>query len=76
MIKGYRWYIRLGAWGLCEPHEKTFPTIAQAIIDAIKNKYTWEEIGLSYCEDDDGFIQVIKEIKEPTKTIWIENEWE
>ncbi len=73
MIKGYRWYIRLGAWGLYEPHEKTFRTIREAIIDAIKNKYTWKEIGISYCEDDDGFIQVIEEIKEPTKTVWSED---
>lgn len=73
MKRGFRYYVKLGAWGLDEPHEKTFEHLEDCEKDAKEQGYTRDMIGIDYCEeDDDGCVKVILNIIEPKGTIWDE----
>lgn len=73
MKKGYRWYIELGYYGMYEPNETNFNTFEEALNDGIKHNYLPQQIGINYCSDDDGYIEIIKEIKKPFLIVWRED---
>lgn len=72
-VEGYRWYIELGAYGKYEPNEKTFDSYSDAFLDGIAHQYTSAQIGIAYCEEDDGYIEVIGEITKPSEVVWAED---
>ena len=68
---GYTWFIKLGAYGFYRPNEEIFKTYEDACKDADEFGYSKEYYGVEYVEDDDGFITVLKHVKEVDKTYWI-----
>lgn len=73
-MKGYRWYIQYA--DCCyEPTEQTFETIFDCI-DDIRVYYEENKpkcyIGIDFCSDDDGYIQVLKQVVVPTEVCYID----
>ena len=70
---GYRWFIKFGC-GLYEPQEHTYPTLEE-VKSAMADYLTDSDIPLFACGidlvgDDDGCIEVIERVVEPTETYY------
>ena len=75
-MKGYRWYIRYADY-CYEPTEQTFETIFDCIDDIKESSYYKEgqanyHIGIDFCFDDDGYIQVLQQVVTPTEIFYID----
>ena len=73
MITGYRWFVKFGC-GLYEPQERTYPTLDE-VKSAMADYLTDSDISLSACgidlvEDDDGCIEVVERVVNPTETYY------
>ena len=73
MKTGYRWFIKFGC-GLYEPQERTYPTLDE-VKSAMADYLADSDIPLSACgidlvEDDDGCIEVVERVIDPTETYY------
>ena len=62
---GYRWYIRIPAYGEYEPNEMTFDIYEEALADGIECGYSLDEIGIDYCKEVRGFVTILEKVKNP-----------
>lgn len=75
-MKGYRWYVQYA--DCCyEPTEQTFETIVECRDDMMASSYYKEGhlnryIGIDFCSDDDGYIQVLQQVVIPTGIFYID----
>lgn len=68
---GYCWFVKC-EFGLYEPHEETFNTLEEATEDMkrFSDWYPIECCGVDYVNDNNGSIDVIDRIIEPTATFY------
>ena len=72
---GYTWSIRLGSFGIYCPTEKIYPTIADLETD-IADRYPeyLDYYGVDRVEENEGFWDIVEEIKPIPKTYYEEEE--
>ncbi len=72
-MTGFTWWINIGVFKGYVPNETIFPTLEDAINDAIE-EYPYEYIGVDKVKEDDGWITIISTVKKCDKTIWLDEE--
>lgn len=76
MTTGYSWYIRC-ADGPCQLTEEIFPTLEGLLYSMQDYNYPLAVCGVTLVEEDeDGCVEVTKEILTPLKTYFEDEEWE
>ena len=69
---GYRWYIQFGNGEKYEPNEEMFATCDEAFADGIRSGYSPDYIGVDKAENNDGWIDVIENIKKPNSVVYFD----
>lgn len=75
-MKGYRWYINVGAFGRHSPTDRTFASTEEVRRDAEhRHGLSSECYGIDLVEEGaDGLIYVLESIQTTAKTEWIDDE--
>lgn len=73
MKTGYRWFIKFGC-GLYEPQERTYSTLDEvksAMVDYLADSnIPLSACGVDLVEDDDGCIEAVERVIDPTETYY------
>ena len=72
---GYCWFVKCG-FGSYEPHEETFNTLEEAMEDMkrFSDWYPIECCGVDYVNDNNGNVDVIERVIEPTAVFYDDDE--
>ena len=70
-MQGYCWFVKCG-FGAYEPHQETFNTLEEAMEDMkrFSDWYPVECCGVDYVNDNDGNVDVIDRVIEPTAVFY------